>query len=173
MPEILRQPENLNYLSPLNFAFHIKRMPTVNFMCTKVALPTISLGVAQVGSPFKITGFTGDKPTYGDLSVTFKMDEDGTNYLEVFNWLVGVGFPKDFTQYAAVARNSIASGQGVYSDATVTIMNSALNPNIEFTFEDMFPTSISAPDLDVSGTDVQYVEITATFHYNMFTVRKI
>ena len=58
----------------------------------------------------------------------------------------------------------------LFSDATLTVLNSAMNPNRYIRFKDCFPTSISDIPFDTTLSDVDYVETTATFKFRMFDI---
>ena len=92
------------------------------------------------------------------------------NYLEVFNWIMGLGFPDRYEQYAALKRKGKGTGDGIYSDASLTILTSAMNPNMEFTFRNVFPYSLTDVDFTTSIADVEYLEATVGFRYELFTV---
>ena len=62
------------------------------------------------------------------------------------------------------------SDDKVFSDATLTVLNSAMNPNRYIRFKDCFPTSISDVPFDTTLSDVDYVETTATFKFRMFDI---
>ena len=89
MPILTNQPDNINFLSPLAFKFTLARAPTLNFFATAVNLPSVELGFTEIPTPFKMLPFAGDKLIYGDFQMTFKVDEDFSNYFEVYNFLDG------------------------------------------------------------------------------------
>jgi len=64
-------------------------------------------------------------------------------------------------------------GTGTMSDATLMVMTSSNNPNVEVTFKDMFPISLSSLDFNVEETDIQYLVADATFAYRNFTIQTI
>jgi hypothetical protein len=163
-------PTNKSFLSPLGFDFSIKKLPTTNFFVTRATIPGFTLGVAEAPTPFVRLPIPGDKIQFNDLQVTFKIDEDMKNYLEVFNWIMGLGFPDRYEQYAALKRKGKTTGDGIYSDASLTILTSAMNPNMEFTFRNVFPYSLTDVDFNTSLTDVEYLEATVGFRYELFTV---
>lgn len=167
------QAANLNFLSPLGFRFTLKRSPKVNFFVTDINIPSLNLGFVNVPSPFKIVEIPGDKPDFGNLRVTFKVDENMENYLEIFNWLIKLGFPEDFTQYAAIAGSATGSGEGTVADATLTILNSSQSPNLEVQFEGLFPIGISEVNMTTADIDVNYVTATAEFKFNLMKVVKL
>jgi hypothetical protein len=128
------------------------------------------LGAAEMPTPFKRIPFPGDKPRFGDLVLSFKVDEKLQNYLEIFNWMAKIGFPEKYEQYASIESAPIGSGLGVVSDATVSVLNSSMDPTTEFRFENMFPTSLSELDFTTSDTTVNYITARATFKFEMMRV---
>lgn len=173
MTAISNQPSNISFLSPLGFKFVIKKAPHVNFFVQSVNLPSVSLGEADVETPFSKIPFPGTKLTFGNLSVTFKIDEDMKNYLEMFNWMKELGFPDNFAQYQSIANRSIYTGDGVFSDITLLVTTSAMNPNIEITFFDCFPIDLSELSFDSTSADVDYLTATVTFANRRFDVRAL
>ena len=107
------------------------------------------------------------------MTVTFRVDEDLNNYLEIYNWLTGIGFPEAFNQYAVVSANVPGSGEGIYSDGTLMILNSAKRPNVEVTFEDMYPTSMTDLNFTTTISDIDYLEASVTFRYKYYKIRKL
>lgn len=170
---ILNQPNNINFLSPLGFRFVLKRAPNLNFFCTDVNIPSMTLGYIELPTPFKIIELPGDKLDFGDLNVTFKVDENLENYLEVYNWLLALGFPDDFGQYKRLNDKNAGDKEGIYSDGTLYVLNSVMVPTMEITFQDLFPVAISDINFTSTDTDVNYVTNTATFKYKKFSVKKV
>ena len=173
MPILANQPDNINFLSPLGFKFNLARAPNLNFFVTDINLPSLSLGYIEVPTPFKILDFAGDRLDYGDLQVTFRVDEDFQNYFEIYNWIIALGFPEDYGQYKRVKEADPGKKESIFSDGTLTIMNSGMIPNIEVSFQDLFPTSLS--DINFTSTDsyVNYVTNTVTFKYKVFRMKKL
>ena len=164
------QPVNKNMLSGLGFTFNLKRSPGVNFFCSSVNVPGLSGNAPRVATPFTPIFRAYDKLEYNELQVTFKVDEDMGNFLEIFDWMVGLGFPADFDQ-----RKNLESPQqaGLYSDGQVVIQSSKRNTNLELNFVDLLPVSLSDLQLTSQNQDVDYLECTATFRYTYYTLRRI
>jgi hypothetical protein len=78
---IARQPTKLDLSSPTQFKFGIHQLPKVEFFVTSVTLPTISLGVTRMNTPFKDIPIPGEKLDYGNLNVQFLIDEYLENYI--------------------------------------------------------------------------------------------
>ena len=166
-------PTNKSFLSPLGFDFAIKKLPTTNFFVTRANIPGFSLGVVETPNPFVKIPIPGDKIQFSDLQVTFKIDEDMKNYLEIFNWIMGLGFPDNYGQYADIKSKGKTTGEGIYSDASLTVLTSAMNPNMEFTFRNAFPYSLTDVDFNTSSADVEYLEATVGFRYELFTIKSL
>lgn len=164
-------PDNVNLLSPLNFIFTIKKTPNINYHCQSVNIPGISMGNAEQPNPYVNVPVAGDHIIFGDLNIDFKVDEDLSNYLEIFNWMKGIGFPDSNEQYADL--NSQYRGLGVLSDATCLILNSAKNPNVRVDYVDIFPISLSDIYLDSREVDVNVAIASATFKISSFNITKL
>jgi len=167
------QPKNINFLSPLGFRFKLKRAPNLNFFVTEAVLPSISLAVSELPSPFKNIDIAGHKLSYGDFEMTFRVDEDMADYFEIYNWLISLGFPESFSQYQNLKDAQTGTPNTLYSDATLTILNSGMVPNVEVRFQDLFPIDISNIEFNVTDSDVNYITASVTFKYKLFTVVKL
>jgi hypothetical protein len=151
---------NPNFLSPLSFKFMLYRTPNINFNVQSVRVPGMSLSTTDTATPF-VTIPNSGKITYAPLTITFRVNEDLTDYLEINNWMESLGAPSNFTQYADI-NNSQA---GRYSDATLIINNSRKIGNLSVTFYDLFPVDISDIQFTTMDTDVNYIECTVDFRY--------
>lgn len=164
------QPVNKNMLSGLGFAFNVKRLPAVNFFATMANIPGLSGQVVPQATPFKPIFKAYDKLEYNELSITFKVDEDMRNYLEIFDWMVGIGFPSEFEQRAAL--ESRQPGERIYSDGQLIIQTSKRNTNLELNFIDLIPTSLSDLQMSSQNQDVDYLEATVSFRYLYYTIKR-
>lgn len=172
MTAISNTPENLNFLSPINFKFVLKRAPHINFFIQKINIPGISLPSIEVNNPLIRVPYSGDHLIYEELTITFKVDEEFKNYMEISNWLTSAG-KRDYDRYGDIAQKSVISGEGIYSDISVSILNSHRMPNYEIVYRDAIPISISSIDFDVTADDVDYVAASASFRYISFDIKKI
>lgn len=163
---IIHQPTNPNMLAKTKFQFVLQRAPTVTFFCQRAVIPSLSLSVAKQLTPFNNIPRPGAKMEYESYPVTFKVDEDLKNYMEIFNWMNDLGFPEDFSGYPDLARQ----GQKEVSDSTMLIETGKNNANIKIVFRDMFPIALSELEFDVNEDDITYQDVTVTFAYQRFTV---
>jgi hypothetical protein len=158
-----------NYLSPLEFIVIVKRLPNVQFYTQRTIIPNISVAPIEYSTPFKPVYQTGDRLQYSELNFTFILNEDMSNYIEIYDWMKGTSFPENFNQYKQLEE----SNNGIKSDISIKILNSNKNPTIQVDYYDCFPTDLSEITLDTTQTDVVYPEATATFRYNYFTITKL
>lgn len=172
MSAVDNTPSNKNFLSPLNFKFVLKRAPHVNFFVQKVTIPGIGLSAVTTPNPLLRIPEPGDQLDFEELSITFRVDENLQNYLEIQNWLRSIG-KQTFQQYGAIASNKIYSGDSIKSAISLTVLSSAKRANYEIVFEDAFPISISSLDFDSSMEDVSYIEAQASFRYTSYEIIKI
>ena len=188
-----RQPSKMDYASPIQFRFKIAKLPQVEFFIQSVNLPGITLGSATVVNPLYDYPVPGDKITYQSLDISFLVDENLNNYKELHDWLTGLGFPKSHTQFADLqatgadkfpgsTKGSVVAGVeipaplsegGIYSDATLTILNSKNIAKTEIRFQNVFPTSIGSLSYDVKAADVDYIQTQASFSYQNYDIVQI
>lgn len=165
--------ENLNFLSPLGAEFIIKKTPTTNYFVQKASIPEIILPAPEVPNPMVAIPISGDHIQFGSLDITFKIDEDFRNYYEIYNWIIGQGFPENTDQFKQLNSIPRYTGEGLYSDVSLIIYTSSNNPNYEFIFTDAFPVALSKVTFDTTNTNVDYLNCSATFKYTNFTVNKV
>jgi len=185
-----RQPTKLDYASPTQFKFSIIKLPKVEYFCTAVNIPGITLGGTMVQpSPLKDIPIPGEKLTYEPLQMTFLVDENLENFQEIHGWLVGLGFPRDHSEFRDLvssgndrfpAKNQSVSNEigkvkygaantgGTYSDATLTVLSSKNNSQLEVRFRNMFPTGLTGLSYNQQAADVDYLTATVSFEYEIY-----
>lgn len=169
------QPTNTEFLSPLGFNFGIKKLPNTNYFVQAVNVPSVQGTDTQFPNPFVNLPTIGDRLNYSEFQLSFKVDEDMTNYIELYDWLLQLHFPEDFAQAKNIydkQNNVDFLADGPYSDATLTILNSAMNPNVEVIFEDAYPIALSDLQFSTTAGSVDYIECQATFRYKLFRILK-
>lgn len=164
-------PNNKNFLSPLGFKFTLSRAPTLSYNVQTARIPGIRLGEIETPTPFLPIAHSS-KVTYDPLQVTFRVNEDMTDYLEIYNWMIGLGSPVSFDQYKAL-NGSTGSQTTLFSDITLMIMSSSMRPNLKVTFYDAFPTLIGDLDFNTTDTDVNYIECSVEFKYLRYDIELV
>lgn len=174
MAILSRQPDNLNFLSPLSFNLVLDQTPHVNYFCQQATLPGLTLDVVEQPSPNLRIPRPGNKLTFNEFSVTFAVDEDLENYYEIINWMVGLGSPENTKQYVDQVndlRGRVHSqDSNIYSDATLLINSNVSNPNKAIRFKDCFPVSLSPLTFNSRDQAVTYLEADVSFRYLTFSL---
>ena len=166
------QIQNRNFLSPVGFKFTLAKYPKVSFFCNSSRIPEISLGTAIQPSYLKDLDVPGEKLTYGDLTISFLVDEGLENYMAVHNWMTGLGFPETTQQFKNLTTNDdgIRDLKEQYSDGSLSILNSNYRATANVKFKDLFPVSLTSLEFDSSVTDIQYFTAEATFKYTVYNI---
>lgn len=170
-----------NYLRPNAFRFTINNLPSVAFTCQSANLPSLTLGYTSQPTPFIDIPHVGDKNVFGDFTIRFIITEDMSNYIELYEWLIALGFPTDYNQYRNFTGDRLnrfpfvknATGGPIavaYSDATLTILDSNNQPKTNIKFKDAFPISVEALDFDITSQTVEYFVGIASFKYKQFEI---
>ena len=169
---------NRNFLSPVGFKFALKRSPKTAFFCNQANIPDITLGIAEQPTYFKDIPIPGDKIDFGDLNLRFLVDEDLGNYMEIQNWIRGLGFPETLKQFDKLEEQDYLFGAArfsnrgdqIYSDGTLQILSSNLVPKFQVVFDDLFPYSLSTLSFDATDTDVEYFTADVSFKYTIYNL---
>ena len=190
---INRQPSKLDYASPIQFRFKMNKIPKVEFFVQTANIPGIALGSTSFETPLKDIAGVGDKVTYQTLDVSFLVDENLNNYKEIHDWITGLGFPQDHTQFknllgtgadrfpgttASTAARGTSVPQplsegGIYSDATLTVLNNKNIAKTEIRFQNVFPISLGSLSYDIKASDVDYLQVSASFNYMYYDIVQI
>ena len=168
--------QNRNFLSPVGFKFALKRSPKTAFFCNQANIPDITLGIAEQPTYFKDIPIPGDKIDFGDLNLRFLVDEDLGNYMEIQNWIRGLGYPETLKQFDKLEEQDYLFGAArfsnrgdqIYSDGTLQILSSNLVPKFQVLFDDLFPYSLSTLAFDATDTDVEYFTADVSFKYTIY-----
>ena len=191
---INRQPSKLDYASPVQFRFKMTKIPEVEFFVQTANIPGISLGTATVTTPLYDYPVPGDTINYQTLELSFLVDENLNNYKELHDWISGLGFPKNHSQFADLqassadrfpgsTASSVATGSkrtpaplaegGIYSDATLTVLNSKNIAKTEIRFKNVYPISLGSLSYNVQASDVDYLQVAASFNYLNYDIVQI
>ena len=166
------QIQNRNFLAPVGFKFTLAKFPKVDFFSNSARIPELTLELTRQPSYLKNIDVPGERLSYGDLTLRFLVDENMENYISVYNWLTGLGFPETTKEFADLIKDK--DGQRdpkeAFCDGTLRILNSNYREVAKVKFNDLFPTSLTSLDFDATNTDVQYFTAEATFKYTVYKI---
>ena len=164
------QIENRNFLSGVGFKFNLAKHPKVDFFSNSAKIPQLSLGLATQPTYLKDIDVPGEKLTYGDFTLRFLVDENMENYMAIYDWLVGLGFPETTQEFKTLTTDSADQRdlKEAFCDGTLRILNSNYREIATVKFTDLFPVSLTSLDFDATNADVQYLTAEASFKYTIY-----
>ena len=149
--------DNTNFITPSRFRLVIDSLkyPNTQFFVTNVQSPDLTVtGAPLVGRQVNVTAMP-DKVEYGQLTITFLVDENLLNYKEMHDWIFGLVTQVDKDRQKA-------------RDLNLIILNSNNNPVEEIKFVDSYPTVLSGLTFDVAAADATFLTATVSFNFSYF-----
>ena len=167
-----KQIDNRNFLSGVGFKFNLSKFPKVDFFSNSARIPELNLELTRQASYLKNIDVPGERLTYGDLTLRFLVDENMENYISVYNWLKGLGFPETTQEYKDLTtdKDGQRDNKEAFCDGTLRILNSNYREVAKVKFTDLFPTSLTSLDFDATNTDIQFFTAEATFKYTIYNL---
>jgi len=188
-----RTPTKFDYASPIQFRFKMTKLPQVEFFVQTANIPGITLDEVQQPTRLKAIALPGSTLSFANLDLSFLVDENLNNYKELHDWLIGLGTPESDSQFAGLlaagsdrfpgsTASSAATGSNtasplnegaIYSDATLTVLNSKNIAKTEIRFKNVYPTSLGSLSYDIKASDVDYLQVSASFSYMGYSIVQI
>ena len=167
-----KQIQNRNFLSGVAFKFNLAKFPKVDFFSNSARIPELNLELTTQTSYLKNIDVPGERLTFGDFTLRFLVDENMENYISVYDWLTGLGFPETTKEFADLIKDKDGQrdAKEAFCDGTLRILNSNFREVAKVKFNDLFPTSLTSLDFDATNTDVQYFTAEATFKYTLYKI---
>lgn len=165
-------PANINPLSPNGFQFSVLRLPELTYFCQQAEIPLLSLPAPTQATPLSTNIMAGDILEYGELNIQFLVDEQMNNYKAIHNWMIGLGFPEDFSQYEEFRNASdfkdLSDSKKNFSDGFLQILGNNNQIVQTIHFFDMFPTSLQSLAFQATNADVNYLIGSVSFRYDLY-----
>jgi hypothetical protein len=162
----------VNPLSSNGFRFGIQKTPEIEFFCQSATIPGLTLNQHNLATPLSNLALPGATLDFTPLDIEFMVDAEMKNYLSIWNWMIGLGFPETWQQYTdflstdALGSNTELSKN--LSDGTLSILNNSFVPIQTIQFVGLFPISINTLTLQATSTDVNYLICSASFQYSYY-----
>lgn len=146
------------FITPSRFKLIIDsyKYPNTEFTVTNVEMPNVSATPSVINGRQRNMPGMPDKIEYGELNITFLINENMTNYLEMHDWIFGLVKEVDDRKKTR--------------DLTLIVLNSNNNPVRTIRFIDAFPTNLAGSTFDVTASDATYLTSTVTFVYSYYTI---
>ena len=186
-----RQPTVFDYSQSNQFKVFLPIFPTTEWFVVRANIPSVTLGTADRYTPFVTIQMVGDHITYGDFNITFIVDENLKNYMEMYNWVKNIGFPFEHKQFNVLDRPDYGNRSGgqkynaekdtyskvndddLYTDILVQIMTGKNNLIAQCEIYEAFPTTLGAIEYSQQETDMTYAMCEVGFAYSWFDVKPI
>ena len=167
-------PDNLNYLANISFRLTMEDAPSLTWFCQSANVPGISIDAIDVTNPYATIPYAGSQVAFEELTVGFIVDEHLKNWMEIYDRIIALGMAEGNEKYRLLkAKSDLTSRGGTVSTIVLTILTSAMNPQMEFHFYEAFPISISSLEFNSSNTDIEYFTATAGFRYTNYEVKNL
>lgn len=165
--EFINQDEK-NYLRTNKFQVVFSTFNNVTYNVTSLVIPGLTLGEVQYSTRFRQVPYVGDNIEYDPFEMTFLIDKKMINYLVLYGWMKGIGFPEESQQYTDI-RNyfGLQNDRGEPTvNATVLVHDSDMTPLMSVEMRGMFPVSLSGINLTHTSPSFQNgIQATATFKF--------
>lgn len=178
-------PQTTGYANEYNFRLNLVNCPLFSQTITNVQFPGINLGSASFSTPILDIKEYGDKLEFENITATYNVLDDISNYLEIYTWMMYIGgndndgnmSDRQFSvlnqlkaRGQAISNNSFSQFQkdnsrGIYTDASLILYNKNNNPIATWQLQDVLPISLSGFDLLARSTSLDPLQGTATFTF--------
>ena len=152
-----------NSLKSNAFNFTLNRLPNTSFHVVQCNIPSIMVPPPEQGHPQAPQYFPGSATEYTSFNMSFIVDENLSNYEEIYNWIMQQRFAEPYT--ATTTENRFLVSDGIL----VTLTNSS-NKNRTFMFRDMFPISVSEINFDTRDSIIEPVICSVEFRFSEFSL---
>jgi len=156
-----RYPSNVSNLLPTYYRFVLARLPNVTYFCQSASLPSVSLTEVLMPTPF-VPVRAPSKMEFDDLSITFVIDENMRNWLELFNWMRSTTNVENYEEYRTSNTH--------LTTANLLVLNSSKSPKLSVNFEGVYPKNISSVEFSSTLVDPEPIVCTALFGYRSYNV---
>ena len=187
-----REPTTFDYAQSNQFKVYIPIFPLVEWFVISCNVPGVTMGQGVVPTPLLDIPFIGDKLTYDQFNMTFMVDEQLKNYIELHDWLVNMAAPQKSSQFGARTSDYVVrpsqptkfyrngevvtgstSDRDLYCDIELYILSSKNNPVAKITMQEAFPVTISALDYTQQDADTGYVQCNVSFAFMLYTIEAV
>ena len=110
--------------------------------------------------------------TFGDLNLTFLINENMDNYYEIYKWMKGLSNPRHEEEFQNYLRGVKEVGrqndfQKATTDARLLVLDSNFKTITTTVFMNVFPVSLSGVRFSADPTDIDYVtaDVPSNIHY--------
>jgi hypothetical protein len=153
----------INTLGINYFHFEMQRIPTVIYNCTEVNLPNLTMAAVEqpttLGIPVKRPI---GKYNFEDLTITFMVDENLVNWLEIYRWMRALGNIDDD------CTNNSLNFRDWMTTATLYLTKGTYKDNKKVIFYEIFPIGLSGLKFSSTANSAVPQYASARFSYTYY-----
>jgi hypothetical protein len=152
-------PAKINLAKSTNYKLNLNVLPLTQFWLTTCNLPTYSQNEVMIPDP--VHGYrykTATTSQIAPMTVTFLVDEDYSNYMEILDLMYKSGGPDLSKRYK--------EGEVTGSDGSLHILSNNKNvSDVVFTFHNLFPTILGELQMTNESPDPMLTDLTMQYDY--------
>lgn len=147
------------------FKLMFNNIPNVEYSCFATNLPGLAIRSTSTPTPLSPLEIPDNIVGFTPLRVSFLVDQNLKNYMEIWRWMVGIGFPNSHAQARVFEHHN-----DIYSEATLIITTNKMNPNITVNFHNIWPAEISDLRFTAQSKEMEYLTAEVVFRYTTYTI---
>lgn len=133
--------DNYNLMQNVNVKMVTKKLPGIEFFCTEIAWPSVSIGDIAMPTHMGNHYEPGVGLDFTPLTLDFIVDEDMKNYFSVFTWMRECAIPSAEPS----APYKYANGAFFpFSDVVLMVLDNNMNAKYSVSFANAFPTDLGS-----------------------------
>lgn len=160
------QPDNKNSILSTHFQFEMRKLSNVTYFCQRINMPGLSLTPTEQHTVFNNIRRPSGALVPENLSISFMVDENLKNWMEIYNWLQECSNERDFTKYRGPETHLVSEG-------SLIILESNNQPRFRISFDNLFPTTLSGLVFQTGQQSSVYQYCNATFAYTTFNINSL
>lgn len=178
VPALSRQPEIFDYAQNSQFRVSFPNYPKVEYFCSAITIPGISLTAVDRPTSLANIPMVGDTVTYENFDMTFLVDEKLENYREIYDWMINIGFPDNHAQFRNQERRDQSGMQRLgdrelYDDLMITVLSSKNNPVVRLRLYEAWPVQLGGLEYTQTGTDTEYLTCDVSWAYMYYDFKSL
>jgi len=142
-----------------------KLQENLTFTLTEFNIPGINTGAPRLPTPFTDMPQRGDKLVFDEFNATFIVTERMENWLEVYNWLVGITAPTNPREFRTKKTE--------YVDGTLNIFSSHNNNILTVNYINMVPIALSSIQFNTTDNESRIITAQVTFLYESYNIEPV
>ena len=152
-------PNKVNLAKSTNYRLNIHVLPETQFWLTTCNLPGLSTSEEAIPDPrYGERYVPGNTQQVAPLTITFLVDEDYSNYMEIIALMHKASGPDLSKRFKP--------GEATGSDGSLHILSNNKNvSDVVFTFHNLFPTALGELQLTNEATEPLVTDLTLQYNY--------